>query len=102
MICRRLHPFHADIVDVLYGHQFFPDAVQIVYECTVSSRSCEYAAVFLDERSVVGVHGDGVGLFVLIGERDVVLHAIPLFVFVFDLTECFLKQVAVLRGDGDN
>ena len=49
----RLHPFNAHIVNVFDGYKLFVECIEIIYQCTMSSRTSEYAAVLFEERFVL-------------------------------------------------
>ncbi len=101
MVCRRLHPLHADVVYVFDGHKLGFEGVEIVDERPVSCRAGEYGAVFFEERAVVHVHGYGVRGLVLICESDVVFDSVALLVRGLYLIEDFAEERLMLWGDGD-
>ena len=90
------------IVDVLDGHQFRIDPVQVVDQGAVTGGTEQEGVVVGPEGSVLRVHRDGVGGLVLEGEGHVVLDPVPGLEGGTDLGERLLEKGLVLRGDGDD
>ena len=90
-----------DVVDILDAHELFLHLIEVVDEGAVTGGTEEEGAIGLAERLVVGVYGDGVGGFVLIGEADVVLDAVAFFVGGKDFADGGFEERTVLRRDGD-
>ena len=91
-----------DIVDVLDGHEFFIDLVQVVDEGAVAGRTEQEGVVIGTERLVLRIDGDGVGSLVLVGEGDLVFHAVTGLEDGLHFGESLLEERLVFRGDGND
>ena len=90
-----------DVVDVLDEDDVGINLVQVFNQGAVTAGTEEQRTVFVAEGLVVGACGDGVGRRLLLGERDVVLHAVLLGILVDLLCDALLEHIHVLVGDGE-
>ena len=89
-----------DVVDVFDEDDFAVEVVEVLYQRTVASGTEEETAVVIAEGGIVHIGCDGVGRWFLLGEGDVILDAVLLFVLGELVGYELLEEGAVLGADG--
>ena len=103
VLCRnRKESVVGNIVDILDGHEFILNRIQIVNESAVSGRSEQKFAFLGAERPVLEVHRNGIGRFLLTGEGDAEPDAVPCLIRCLDLLKGIFEEFPELRRNGEN
>ena len=86
------------IVDVLDEHDVGIQVVQVLNQCPMTARTEEQLALIVAERLVLHVGCNRIGAGLLLGERNVVLHAVLLCVFAhFGINQLLEKRTVFCR-----
>ena len=67
----------------------------------MTCRAPQFAAVLLEERTVLHIHCPGVGILVLIDEVHNIPHSVAGLEFAFDVGEGLFEERTVFRRYGD-
>ena len=100
--CLREESLVSHVVDVLDGNDFFLDLIEVVDEGTVSCRTEKEGVSLSSERLVLHVYSDSVSSLILEGECDVVSYAILSLISGLHFSISLLKEVLVLRRNGND
>ena len=88
------------IIYILDEHHVGIYLVQILYQRSMTAWTEEQRAILVVEWSVVGIGGDGVSTWLLLRERDVVLHTELLGVAIYLLSHHILEELQMVVRNG--
>ena len=88
------------IIYILDKHHIGIYLIQIFYQRSMTAWTEEQRAILIVEGSVVGISGDGIGTWLLLRERDVVLHTEFLGVALYLICHHLFEELQMVVRNG--